>query len=292
MGFFDGLGSSIVSGILGGAGAIGGGVIAAQNAEKVAQMNIDAQREFAQNSIRWKVDDAKAAGIHPLYSLGSSPASFTPVQGYTGDYGISDAVSQFSQGISRSAQAKMTKEERDRLTVREALADAAMLEDIKQKNERHRAELGLINSEIARNMASSRMALANSTRVPAMPTVGYSGSVIPGQGDSYATGQTQREVSKVPTSEKGRPSVQAGSPPDTRYYSTATGRAPLPTEEAGDAMDAAFGAGIQWSLRNNILPYLANFFPINDPHRREGEYYDLIFGQYRKGKRIRDYFGY
>ncbi|QIR82365.1 DNA pilot protein [Chicken microvirus mg7_20] len=288
MGLFDGLAGSVVGAV----GSLIGGGISSSNASSMAADNYRAQREFAQNGIRWRVADAKAAGVHPLFALGASGAQFSPVQAYTGDYGISDAASKFGQGIDRAAQAKMTKQERDRLTVREALADAAMLEDIKQKGERHRAELGLIRSEIARNMASSRMALANSVRVPAMPTVGYSGSVIPGQGDSYATGQTEREVSTVPTSEKGKPSVQAGTPPDVRFYRTSTGRTPLPTEEAADAIDAAFGAGIQWSLRNNLLPYLANFFPINDPHRREGEYYDLIFGQYRKGKRIRDYFGY
>lgn len=36
------------------------------------------QREFAQMGIRWKVDDAKAAGLHPLYALGGSGAAYAP----------------------------------------------------------------------------------------------------------------------------------------------------------------------------------------------------------------------
>ena len=33
------------------------------------------QREFAQNGIRWRAADARAAGLHPLAALGSSGAS-------------------------------------------------------------------------------------------------------------------------------------------------------------------------------------------------------------------------
>lgn len=36
------------------------------------------QREFAQMGIRWKVQDAEAAGLHPLYALGGSGAAFAP----------------------------------------------------------------------------------------------------------------------------------------------------------------------------------------------------------------------
>ena len=33
------------------------------------------QREFAKHGIQWRVDDAKAAGIHPLAALGSPTRS-------------------------------------------------------------------------------------------------------------------------------------------------------------------------------------------------------------------------
>lgn len=41
--------------------------------------NARLQREFAQNSIRWKVNDAKMAGIHPTYALGAQGTSFSPM---------------------------------------------------------------------------------------------------------------------------------------------------------------------------------------------------------------------
>lgn len=284
-----GLGSAIGSAI-GAVGSIAGGILGANSAQNVAGLNYEAQKEFAQNGIRWKVEDAKRAGIHPLYALGASTQGYSPSGGYTGDYGIADAAAHLGQGFERAQQAKMTKEEREKQDVRDAIQDMAALEDLNQKRRMNDAQIRLANSEIFRNFALSTNALRRSGLPPALP--GGHGGVIAGQGESYATGQTTPEISEVVTSASGLPSVQAGSPPDARFYRTATGRAPLPTEESGDAMDAAFGAGIQWSFRNNILPYLANFFPINDPHRRDGEYYDLIFGEYRKGKRIRDYLGY
>lgn len=271
-----GLGS-VVSAV----GSIAGGILGANSAQNVAGMNYEAQKEFAQNGIRWKVEDAKRAGIHPLYALGASTQGYSPSGGYTGDYGISDAAAHFGQGYERAQQAKMTKEERDKQDVRDAIQDMAALEDLNQKRRMNDAQIRLANSEIFRNFALSTNALRKTGLPPAMP--GGLGGVIAGQGNSYATGQTTPEISSVVTSEKGTPSVQAGSPPDVRFYRTLSGgRAPLPTEDAADAMDAALGAGLQWSFRNNLVPWLANFFPINDPHRLSGEYYDLLAGEYRK----------
>lgn len=41
------------------------------------QRNYEAQKEFAQNSIQWRVQDAQKAGIHPLYAFGQMPG-YTP----------------------------------------------------------------------------------------------------------------------------------------------------------------------------------------------------------------------
>ena len=87
-----GLGS-IVSAV----GSIAGGILGANSAQNVAGMNYKAQKEFAQNGIRWKVEDAKRAGIHPLYALGASTQGYSPTAGYTGDFGISDAAAHLGQ---------------------------------------------------------------------------------------------------------------------------------------------------------------------------------------------------
>lgn len=87
-----------------GAGAsILGGILGNDSAEKQMEM----QKEFAQKGIRWKVADAKAAGIHPLYALGAPTISYSPVA--TGDYGVSQA----GQDIGRAIDATRTESERN-----------------------------------------------------------------------------------------------------------------------------------------------------------------------------------
>lgn len=79
--------------------------LANQNeARYAAQFNADLQREFAKNGIRWRVEDAKAAGLHPLFALGGAGATASPaMQVMTQEAGPS--YSQMGQNLSRAAQA-------------------------------------------------------------------------------------------------------------------------------------------------------------------------------------------
>lgn len=100
----------LASGGLGALGSLVGGYMNATNSKKVAKMNLDAQREFAQNGIRWKVADAKAAGLHPLAALGAQTTSFSP--SYVGDTSMGDAMSSMGQNLGRAVEATMTARER------------------------------------------------------------------------------------------------------------------------------------------------------------------------------------
>ncbi|UOF76958.1 minor capsid protein [Microviridae sp.] len=46
--------------------------------EEMNRKNYEAQKEFAQHGIQWKVEDSKAAGLHPLFGAGLGGASFSP----------------------------------------------------------------------------------------------------------------------------------------------------------------------------------------------------------------------
>ena len=74
----DFLGSNVGKAV----GNIGGGLLSnflnGNATQKANQANADLQREFAQNSIQWRVQDAQKAGIHPLYALGASTLSASP----------------------------------------------------------------------------------------------------------------------------------------------------------------------------------------------------------------------
>lgn len=98
-------------GALIGAGAsLLGGIMGNKSQEKANKANADAQREFAQNGVRWKVEDAKAAGVHPVYALGAPTHSFAP--SYVGDSSLSSGISQAGQDIGRAVTSTMTQPER------------------------------------------------------------------------------------------------------------------------------------------------------------------------------------
>lgn len=75
---------------------------------QLARENMAQQREFAQNGIRWKVNDAIAAGVHPLAALGASTTSFSPVQ--VG--GSAPQLDLPGQDISRAVESMMQKDEK------------------------------------------------------------------------------------------------------------------------------------------------------------------------------------
>lgn len=289
-----GLGS-IVGGIAGAAGSVVGGLLGQSASAQASAQNYAAQKEFAQNGIRWRVADAKAAGLHPLAALGAQTPSYTP-SALVGDTSwMGDAAQSLGQGIGRAAEAKMTARERAR---ERAVADqsiALSMETKRLQNEYLQTQISAQKQDMALQLArSAAMAVRTQQAVPGMPSIGGDGTVIAGQAQAYPTGRTSVETSKVPTSLRGDPSTQAGMPPDTRTHASSGGalRSVYPTEQMGDILDATWPLGMaQWYFRNQLLPYLGNFTDlIKDPRRKPGEYFDLFSGGYRKGRRIREYF--
>lgn len=99
-------------GALIGAGAqLAGGLLGmksqkdANKANEASQLRQEAlQKEFAQSGIQWKVKDAEAAGIHPLYALGANTTSYQPtnVGGGATDFGF---LGDAGQNIGRAIDA-------------------------------------------------------------------------------------------------------------------------------------------------------------------------------------------
>lgn len=89
---------------------LGGGIYSDIRADKRAGKNDALQREFAQNGISWKVDDARRAGVHPLYALGASTTSYSPQS--IGSSGVGDALGSMGENINRSIAASSTEKGR------------------------------------------------------------------------------------------------------------------------------------------------------------------------------------
>ncbi|AFS65319.1 putative DNA pilot protein [Dragonfly-associated microphage 1] len=78
--------------------------------ERQMRANIEYQREFAQHGIRWRVEDAKAAGLHPLYALGAQTPSFSPVMYQDA---VGDAVARGGQNIGNAVMRAMDSKQRE-----------------------------------------------------------------------------------------------------------------------------------------------------------------------------------
>lgn len=86
---------------------------AAAKTEHNLALNRQMQEEFAKKGIRWRVADAKAAGIHPLYALGANVSSYTPSSAaFASDNSMGNALASAGQDVGRAINATRTAPER------------------------------------------------------------------------------------------------------------------------------------------------------------------------------------
>lgn len=117
--------TSLVGGALSSSATRDANAAAARNqalANDAARRNSELEREyqerFAKNGVRWRVADAQAAGVHPLYALGGNFASYSPQSFQIGaapvaaDTGMASGVAAMGQDIGRAINATRTSGEK------------------------------------------------------------------------------------------------------------------------------------------------------------------------------------
>lgn len=116
-------------------------------AQEQAARNEALQREFAQNAISWKVADAQRSGVHPLYALGASTTSFSPVTvGVSGANPLADSLQSMGQDVTRAAAAYRSPAERvnavSRVTQAQSVAGGNLqLENMQLRNTLLKAQI-------------------------------------------------------------------------------------------------------------------------------------------------------
>lgn len=135
---------SILPMIISGGAKLIGGFMGQKSAEQQQAQQIALQKEFAKNAIQWKVADAKAAGVHPLYGLGANTVSFQP--NLVGADPMGQAFSDMGQDLSRAVEVAQSAPER----VYNKAAQALALERAGLEND-------LLRSQIARNTLSAQV---------------------------------------------------------------------------------------------------------------------------------------
>lgn len=116
---------------IGAAGSLLGGYLQSEATRKANAENLKHQEEFAKHGITWKVADAKAAGLHPLYAVGGSGATFSPSVQVDGGMasGVSNSFQVMGQGVSRAAEAAAVPDARELTAAQLATLRAGMQKD-------------------------------------------------------------------------------------------------------------------------------------------------------------------
>lgn len=238
-------------GIVSGIGSIFGGIfgnsakkkaIAAENERN--DKNIALQREFAQSGIQWKVQDAKAAGIHPLAALGAQTHSFQPVQidgALHASNPIGEAISASGQDLARAMDATRTAGQK-------ADAYTKTVQDLTLQR------MGLENTLLASQISKVRQPATG----PAMPSATQRW-LVDGQGETARNDSpTQRGalISSNPMertiSDPSRPYQEPGAVNELGFTRTPTGYAPVPSADAKSRIEDDMISQLSWHIRNRL----------------------------------------
>lgn len=225
MGWFDDV--KDVVGVVGDAVGIGGDLMGAFGGDSgrrdLSAQNIALQREFAQNGIRWKVEDAARAGIHPSLALGAKTAEYSPVS-VGGEDSTAEWLSKAGHDISRAVDKTRTHTER---------VDARM------------QALQLERGELENELLRSRIRQLNGNG-PAFPEPQGGG---PGAGTII-----EKPLERV-GSEAGMPWAEPGAITDHGWIAMPGGRLqPVPSKDQKERTEDNFILETMWALRNLFMP--------------------------------------
>lgn len=109
------------------------------NKQQIAQAeaNRKMQLDFATRGIEWKVNDALRAGVHPLFALGASTHSYSPVNVGLEKASLGPALAEMGQDVGRAVAS--TGGEAQRAT--QAAVSKITLEGLQLDNDIKRAKL-------------------------------------------------------------------------------------------------------------------------------------------------------
>lgn len=222
---------AFLPGLISAGASLLGGILGQNNQASINQQNIQAQEEFAQNGIQWKVADAKAAGINPLAALGASTTSFSNL---VGSNDLGNGISSAGQNIGRAIQSTSTPDDRAYTTAKQAL--------------------DLQHGELENNLLASQIRTQNQVANGPPTPAAAQRYVLDGQGSAHSpgtAGAVSVEPDKVTATNPSDPQVAAGLHSDVQFNAQGNGYYyPVPSK---DAQGASFGSDLApmlWDVRH------------------------------------------
>lgn len=194
--------------------------------------NFEFQKQMAQNGVRWRVEDAKAAGVHPLFALGAQIPAGAPVQvfGNDNDAQTAELASRFGQDIGRAIDSTRTEDERTSARMQ---------------------SLALERSELQNDLLRSQIARLNQQSGPPMPVSNpYLNRGVAGTAGFIEERPMERTISSPEA-----PSQEPGAIPYSGWGRTATGLTPVPSKDVKERIEDMTIPELMWSMKNLLLPH-------------------------------------
>lgn len=208
---------------------------------KAAALQQSYWRDQMSTQLQLRAEDAKKAGIHPLYAFGA-PVNTSVPQVIGGDDAPNQGFSEMGQGISRAMGALVPKEER----AASAVMTALQIENAQLQNQRLRAEVSLMEQ-------------------PGTPPGIGRPTMIPGQGDANVINSPLNRI----VSEPNMPSKEAGDITDYTYVNTPSGGlAVIPSSDIKNRIEDS-PMEYQWMARHFNNPPMppASRYPLKPNHK-------------------------
>lgn len=217
---------------------------------KWANKNLDFQKDAAQKAIQWRVKDAQAAGIHPLYAMGNPGVGGSPVSNDAGVF-----ASQMGQDLGRAAASMMTRKERQRAAATAATREAIQFD---QDTQRRELENQYLRAQIAK--------LSNDQVPPAAPD----GAGLGVQDSGAPVGAVTPRPSQPIVGSRDSAARQPGAITDVQFFRRMDGGIGITySEEMKDrAEDDLVEQGL-WMWRNRGLPFISGRAPPVGPSTRD-----------------------
>lgn len=184
---------------------IGGALISSRAQRSSNEANAGLQREFARYGIRWKVEDAKAAGLHPLYAIGAvTPQAQASYQMDPLGVGISAAGTSLDNWQAEQARQKQRTAERRSINLNESKRRKMAMDRHVLEQQRLQSQIRVDNAQVNyyNSLAAAARADANNRNDGAIE--------VRSEDSPPIEGQYKPEAPKVPIAKKGDPTQQAG----------------------------------------------------------------------------------
>ena len=225
---------SFLGSIIGAGSSLLGGIFGKKSEKKARAQEYARQKEFATSSIQWRVQDAKKAGIHPLYALGASGVNYAPQQVGGTDYGISAAGQELGRAINATTGVRG----------RAQAFNNAM------------SKLQLKRMALENDLLASKIAVTNQQMQPAAPAGEH--FVVDGQPASGLLDErAMRKTKGLPGYEHQEPAPISG----VGYEKTPNGYAVVQSKDVKDRLEEDLPGSISWHIRNRVMPAFGKLTP-------------------------------